>query len=116
VNLDVLRVVGGLDLADAWRIRPGCSVRVYPEIDRPGLAINEEEFTGRVIFVDSEIDTKTQTCKVIAEVKNRDRLLKAGLEVRMEIMCKEIVPGKEKECPRPECPVRPGEKRLTKTK
>jgi hypothetical protein len=35
--------------------------------------------------VDSEIDAKTQTCKVVAEVKNRDDVQKAGLDARMEI-------------------------------
>jgi len=85
VNTDLLRVTGYLDVTDAWRVQPGQSVRVSPEAPTVNLPIKGEVFDGRVVFVDSEIDPKTQTCRVIAEVINRNNLLRSGLEARMEI-------------------------------
>ncbi|MBV8316082.1 MAG: hypothetical protein JOZ53_14160, partial [Planctomycetaceae bacterium] len=38
-----------------------------------------------ITFVDSEIDPKTRTCRVFAEVENRGGLLRSGLECYMEI-------------------------------
>jgi RND family efflux transporter MFP subunit len=86
VNADVLRVTGYLDAGDAWRVRAGQSVRVTPETAGPALPIQSEVFTGQVIFVDSEIDPRTRTCRVVAEIKNRKELLRAGLDVQMEIL------------------------------
>jgi RND family efflux transporter MFP subunit len=86
VNAEVLRVTGYLDAGDAWRVRAGQSVRVTPETAGPALPIQSEVFTGQVVFVDSEIDPRTRTCRVVAEVKNRKGLLRAGLELQMEIL------------------------------
>jgi multidrug resistance efflux pump len=86
VNHELLRVTGYLDAVDAWRVRPGQSVRVTVETAGPVLPIQREVFRGQVIFVDSEIDTPTRTCKVVAEVKNRKGLLRAGLELQMEVL------------------------------
>lgn len=86
VNPEVLRVTGYLDAVDAWRVRPGQAVRVKPETAGPALPIQEEVFSGEVVFVDREIDPRTRTCRVVAEVKNRKELLRAGLEVQMEIL------------------------------
>jgi RND family efflux transporter MFP subunit len=85
VTVDRLRVTGYLDVTDAWGARAGRSVRVWAEVGGVRLPIAREVFTGRVVFVDAEVDEKTQTCKVIAEVSNRDGLLRAGLHARMEI-------------------------------
>lgn len=85
VDVDQLRVIGYLDAADAWRVRPGQTVRIVPEPDGNDLAIEHEVFAGKITFVDSEIDTKTRTCRVLAEVENRGGLLRSGLDCRMEI-------------------------------
>jgi RND family efflux transporter MFP subunit len=85
VNTDVLRVTGFLDVTDAWRVRPGQEVQISAQFAGPDRPIKRERFAGTVIFVDTEIDSRTQTCKIVAEVQNRDNLLKAGLEARMEI-------------------------------
>ena len=86
VNLERLKVTGFLNLRDAWRARAGQGVRVLPE--SAGTAIEHEAFLGHVVFVDSQIDPETQTCRVVAEVDNRDGMLRAGLEVRMEVQTK----------------------------
>jgi RND family efflux transporter MFP subunit len=93
VNTELLRVTGNLDAGDAWRVRPGQSVRVAPEAAGPALPIQSETFTGKVVFVDSEIDPRTRTCRVVAEVENRKGLLRAGLELRMEILMAAGVPA-----------------------
>lgn len=89
----MFRVNGSLDISEAWRARAGQPVRIYPEIEGVHLPIESEVFHGEVIFVHREVDQKSQTCRVIAEVKNRDDLLRSGLQVRMEIIAK---PGADK--------------------
>lgn len=80
-----VRVVGQLDVRHAWRIRVGQAVRVVPEVAGVDLAVEREAFSGRVIFVDGSIDPLTRTCKVVSSIENRENLLRAGLEARMEI-------------------------------
>ena len=85
IEVDWVKVTGYLNLADFWRVRSGLEVRVTPEIDGDDLPVEREVFTGRIVFVDRRIDPSTRTCKVVAEVANRDLLLASGLEARMEI-------------------------------
>ncbi|HEX8201043.1 MAG TPA: HlyD family efflux transporter periplasmic adaptor subunit [Isosphaeraceae bacterium] len=85
VDVDRVLVTGWLDVVDAWRVRPGQPVRVWAEIGGADLPIEREEFLGRVTFVDVEVNPGDQTCKVVAAVENRDGMLRAGLEARMEI-------------------------------
>jgi RND family efflux transporter MFP subunit len=97
VRVACLRVTGYADANDAWRVRPGQVVKVWPEIAGSDLAITKDHFRGQVVFVDSEIDPRTRTCKVVAEIDNRDNLLRSGLDARMEILCEKETPGKPRE-------------------
>ena len=83
--IDRVRVTGYLDAGDAWRVRQGQAVRITPELEGGDLPIEREVFAGAITFVDSEIDPKTRTCRVFAEVENRVNLLRSGLDCRMEI-------------------------------
>ena len=85
VGAETVRVTGYLDVGDAWQIRAGQHVNVRPEVSGAELAIERQVFTGRIEYVDPEINTENQTCKVVAIVENRGGLLRAGLEARMEI-------------------------------
>src|SRR5208337_4390857 len=85
VKVDRMRVTGYLDASDAWHVRPKQTVRVMPELEGVDLPIEREVFEGQITFVDSEIDPKTRTCRVFAEVENRGGLLRSGLDCRMEI-------------------------------
>jgi RND family efflux transporter MFP subunit len=85
VDVDLLKVSGYHNVNDYWRVHDGQAVRVSPEVDGDDLPIEHEVFTGRVVFVDRRIDPTSRTCKVVAEVPNRDLLLASGLEARMEI-------------------------------
>jgi RND family efflux transporter MFP subunit len=85
VAIDRMRVTGYLDVGDAWRVHQGQAARIMPELEGGDLPIEREVFEGKITFVDSEIDPKTRTCRVFAEVENRGGLLRSGLECRMEI-------------------------------
>ena len=85
VAIDRMRVTGYLDVGDAWRVYQGQAVRIMPEQEGGDLPIEREVFEGKITFVDSEIDPKTRTCRIFAEVENRGDLLRSGLECRMEI-------------------------------
>jgi RND family efflux transporter MFP subunit len=85
VDVDTLKVSGFLNLGDFWRVKEGQPVRVWAEVDGDDLPIEREVFPGAIVFVDRRIDPVTRTCRVIAEVPNRDLLLASGLEARMEI-------------------------------
>ena len=85
VAIDRMRVTGYLDVGDAWHVHQGQAVRIMPELEGGDLPIEREVFEGKITFVDSEIDPKTRTCRVFAEVENRGDLLRSGLECRMEI-------------------------------
>jgi RND family efflux transporter MFP subunit len=85
VDVDWVKVTGYLNLSDYWRVREGQEVRITPELDGVDLPVEREVFPGRVVFVDRRIDPVNRTCKVVAEVANRDLLLASGLEARMEI-------------------------------
>ncbi|HMB05315.1 MAG TPA: efflux RND transporter periplasmic adaptor subunit [Isosphaeraceae bacterium] len=85
VAIDRMRVTGYLDVGDAWRVRQGLAARITPELEGSDLPIEREVFAGKITFVDSEIDPKTRTCRIFAEVENRGGLLRSGLECRVEI-------------------------------
>jgi hypothetical protein len=85
VDVDHLLITGQVDVVDVWRLHAGQSVRVIPEIAGADLAVEREVFVGRIYFIDPHVDALSQTCKVLARCENRNRLLRAGLEARMEI-------------------------------
>jgi RND family efflux transporter MFP subunit len=85
VAIGRMRITGYLDAGDAWRVRRGQATRIMPELEGGDLPIEREVFEGVITFVDSEIDPKTRTCRVFAEVENRGGLLRSGLECCMEI-------------------------------
>ncbi|MFO0889773.1 MAG: efflux RND transporter periplasmic adaptor subunit [Isosphaeraceae bacterium] len=85
VDPSLLRVTGAVDVADLWRVRPGDLVHISPDIGGADLPIEHREFPGRITFVSRQIDPATQTCSVIAQVENREELLRAGLRCTMSI-------------------------------
>ncbi len=106
VNIDRLKVIGSLNINDAWAAGAGAKVKIYPEIAGAELEVEREVFTGQVVFVGSEIDPETQTCRVVAEIDNRNGKLKSGVEARMEIFPSETAdkaaaPGGEVKASRP---------------
>lgn len=94
VDVDQLRVTAYLDARDVWRVKKGQPVQIMPDISGGDLPLEKEVFHGEVTFVDSEIDPENHVCRVIALVQNRDSLLRAGMECRMEIDLRNRVQGK----------------------
>ena len=85
VDVDHLVVTGQVDVVDVWRLQVGQSVTVIPDVAGADLAVEHEVFPGRLVFIDTHVDPMSQSCKVLAKCENRHRLLRAGLEARMEI-------------------------------
>lgn len=85
VDPSELRVTGYLDVIDAWRVRPGQTVKIWADISGAELEIEKEAFTGQVEYVDLLISPESRTCKVTAIVPNREERLRSGLEARVEI-------------------------------
>ncbi len=84
VDTDRLRVVGQVDVAEVWRLKVGQAARVIPEVAGADLPVEHQVFPARLAFIDSQIDPATRTCKVHVLAENRDGLLRAGLEARVE--------------------------------
>ena len=93
VDTSTLRVVGQLDVTEAWRLRVGRPVRVVVEVAGADLPVEHEVFPGKLVFVDSQIDPTTRTCKIHVRVDNRANLLRAGLEAQIEIDPEPASPG-----------------------
>jgi RND family efflux transporter MFP subunit len=85
VDVDHLVVTGAVDVVDVWRLQVGQSVTIIPDVAGADLAVEHEVFPGRIDFIDTHIDPMSQSCKVLAKCVNRHRLLRGGLEARMEI-------------------------------
>jgi RND family efflux transporter MFP subunit len=88
VDVDHLVVTGQVDVVDVWRLQVGGPVTIIADIGGADLPVEREVFPGRIVFIDTHIDPMSQTCKVLAKCENRKRLLRAGLEARMEIPTK----------------------------
>jgi len=86
VNNDQLKIWGALNVTDLWRVKVGQKVRVRTVIAGSDLPVEQEVFLGQVAFIDTEVDPETQTCKILARIKNRDGQLRAGFQGVMEIL------------------------------
>jgi HlyD family secretion protein len=89
VEADRLRVTAYANVRDYTRIRPGQRIEVSPEIEASEPAGRSRKFEGQVIFVDPRIDSKSQTCRIVARARNQDLALTAGLEACMTIFTTE---------------------------
>ncbi len=91
VDAERLRVTAYANLSDYSRIRPGQRIEISLETEALQPALLARTFEGKVLFVDKRIDTKSQTCRIVAQVENRDLALAAGLEARMTIHTAESI-------------------------
>lgn len=86
VNTDRIRVEGYGPLAELWDVKRGACVQVQldmPELE--GRGINGATFEGRLVLVDAGVQPVTGQVRVVAEVANRDGILRDGLRARMTI-------------------------------
>lgn len=85
INTQLMKVEGRLSLKDHRRVKRGAYVQVrldIPDEDHPDENVL---FEGRIVFVDQTVQPVTGKARVVAEVVNRNNLLKAGLSARMII-------------------------------
>jgi RND family efflux transporter MFP subunit len=86
VNTDRIQVEGYGALAELWDVRKGACVRVELEMPQvEGTVANGVPFEGRLILVDPGVQPVTGQVRVVAEVANRDGVLRDGLKARMVI-------------------------------
>jgi RND family efflux transporter MFP subunit len=85
VEPDRLRVTAYSNLSDYRRVRPGQRIEIGLETDSLDPDVLGRVFEGKVLFVDKRVDPKSQTCRIVAAVENKDLTLVAGLEARMTI-------------------------------
>jgi RND family efflux transporter MFP subunit len=85
VDTEHLQITAQVDVTDTWRMRRGQPVKIVPEIAGADLPLEREEFTGRIVFIDTHVDPLSQTCKVLVRADNRRGLLRAGIEARIEV-------------------------------
>ena len=86
VNTERIRAEGHVDIADIWNVQIGDSVEVYLDIPDVDLAVEKEKFTGRIVFIDVEVEPVRRRVRVWADLANRDGMLRAGLTARMKIL------------------------------
>lgn len=85
VDTSEIRVVGQVDVTEAWRLQVGQPVRVIAEVAGAELEVEQKVFPGVISFIDAQIDPMTRTCKIFVRAPNPGGELKAGLEARVEI-------------------------------
>jgi membrane fusion protein (multidrug efflux system) len=86
VNTDRVHVEAYCNLADLWHTRAGAHVDV--QLDAPELArfgVTEESFEGKLILVDPVVQPVTGMVRIVAEIQNRNNILRDGLKARMTI-------------------------------
>jgi membrane fusion protein (multidrug efflux system) len=93
VDVDHLLITGQVDVTDVWRLQTGQPVKIIPEVAGADLPVEREVFDGRLTFIDTHVDPLSQTCKVLAKFENRNRVLRTGLEARLEIPTGGMIPA-----------------------
>lgn len=86
VNTERIRAEGHVDFSEIENVRVGDSVEVYLDIPDVDLDVEKEKFTGRIVFIDVEVEPVRRRVKIWAELVNRDGMLRAGLTARMKIL------------------------------
>lgn len=85
VNTDRVRVEGNVPFNNLRHAKQGAKVLVrLSAIDSDPLHV-KEVFEGKITFVDVVSEPIDRTTRIYAEVRNRDNILRAGLEATMEI-------------------------------
>ncbi|MEZ6058230.1 MAG: efflux RND transporter periplasmic adaptor subunit [Planctomycetaceae bacterium] len=103
VGTDRVHVEGYGTLDELWGLAPGSEVMV--QLDVPELASTgalEEKFTGKLIHVDDVVQPVSGKVRVVAEVQNRNNILRDGLRATMTITVKKpqaTGPAESREAP-----------------
>ena len=85
VNTDRVRVEGNVPFSDLRYAKQGAKVLVRLNTVHPDDRHANEVFEGKITFVDVVSEPIDRTTRIYAEVRNRQNILRAGLEAVMEI-------------------------------
>jgi len=85
VNTDRVRVEGNVPFSDLRYARQGAKVLVRLNTVHPDDRHANEVFEGKITFVDVVSEPIDRTTRIYAEVRNRENILRVGLEAVMEI-------------------------------
>lgn len=85
VNLDRVRIEGYVGVVEGLRIKPGASVTVRLDLPNIDLPEEQQELTGKLVFVDVGVEPVSGQIRVWAEIPNPDGVLRSGLPARMRI-------------------------------
>ncbi|HCO27545.1 MAG: hypothetical protein CME31_14990 [Gimesia sp.] len=87
VSTKRVKVESYVNIEDTWMFQVGTPVEVQLDIPGVRLPIEEKTYTGKVIFIDVEVEPiHGKSIRVWAEVENRDNDLKAGYMATMKIL------------------------------
>ncbi len=84
-NFKILKVIGNIEVVDAFKIKIGDPVVVRLEDPAISAQINNATFNGTIRFIDGAASAVAQKVRVWAEVENPDGLLLPGLRATMQI-------------------------------
>ncbi|QDT43268.1 putative efflux pump membrane fusion protein [Gimesia alba] len=87
VSTKRVKVEGYVNIDDTWKFQIGTPVEVQLDIPGIRLPIENNKYTGRIVFVDVEVEPiHGKSIRVWAEVENPENVLKAGYMATMKIM------------------------------
>ncbi len=84
-NFKILKVIGNIEVVDAFKIKVGDPVIVRLEDPTISARIDNATFNGKIRFIDGSVSPIAQKVRIWAEVENPEGLLLPGLRAVMEI-------------------------------
>ena len=85
VNTERLLVQGDVTFEQGLLIKKGAAVEVMLDIPGAELEVEQQTFTGKIVFVDVSVQPVTGLIRIKAEVINRENILRSGLNAKMVI-------------------------------
>jgi RND family efflux transporter MFP subunit len=86
VNTRHARVDGYVDLASAWRLRPGDTVEVRFQSPDAAPQLKDRVYRGTLRFIDVSTQPVRRVVRVLADFENPDMQLRDGLAAEMTIV------------------------------
>ena len=80
-----VRVEGYVTVEQAVRIRRGLAVQARMQADEASEALSNEQYPGRLVFVDIKVEPVSRKVRVLAEVANPEGLFRDGLTATLTI-------------------------------
>ena len=85
LSTDRVKIEGYVSIPDSYGIKSGDAVQVQLDSKDFDLPFKDEVFEGKITFVDPRVSQIIGSVKLYAEVKNRNGILRPGLNAKMWI-------------------------------